>query len=280
MKKNKKVGFCFTGEGARGSIQAGIAYSLYKKKIKPDLTIGISSGSICSASYAYLGAEGLADLWSNISGVFDVFGVNYFFWNKTGLMNQIPMKKIVEKAMENEPVCESVVSKMNIKTGEMQYVSNMQVSKEDFKNSVLGSVAITGLVQDVDGWVDAGSRQLAPVKQCIDMGCNEIYLIMGRPLALNYWEGPKGFLKPAQMAFRALDISLYEIMTRDINEAIKNENDPYYKNVNIHLVEPKDLAFDSIRFDKCKYGVEYGKKEYNKYDKKGIKKLFTARGLI
>lgn len=278
--KKKKIGFCFTGEGARGSIQSGIAYSLHKRKINPHLTIGVSSGSICSASYAYLGAEGLINLWSNIKNTFDVFGINYFFWNKTGILNQNPMKKILKKALENNPVCESVVTKMNINSGEMQYVSNMQVSKEDFEKSVLSSVAITSLVEDVDGWVDAGSRQLAPLKQCIDLGCNEIYLIMGRPLSLNYWDGPIGFFKPVQMAFRALDISLYEIMIRDINESIKNENDPYYKNVKIHLVEPNSLAFESVYFNKCKYGVEYGKKEYKIYDKKGIKNLFIKRNFL
>jgi hypothetical protein len=136
------------------------------------------------------------------------------------------------------------------------------------------------LVQDVDGWVDAGSRQLAPLKQCIEVGCNEIYVIMGRPLTLNYWEGPKGFLKPAEMAFRALDISLYEIMTRDIIQYIKDEADPLYRGVKINLIEPKDLAFDSIRFDKCKFGVDYGKTEYNKHDKKGMKTLFKKRNLI
>jgi predicted patatin/cPLA2 family phospholipase len=219
-------------------------------------------------------------MWSNISNVFDVFGINYMFWNKTGVMNQKPMKKIVENAVKNDPICESVVSKMNIHTGEMQYVSNMRVSKEEFVESVLGSVAITGLVQDVDGWVDAGSRQLAPLKQCIDYGCNEIYLIMGRPLALSYWDKPKSYLKPAEMAFRALDISLYEIMIRDINESIKSENDPYYKGINVYLIEPKELLFDSVYFNKCKSGVEYGKTEYNKYNKKAIKGLFKKRNVI
>lgn len=280
MKKKKKVGFCFTGEGARGSIQSGIVYSLNKKKIKPDLTIGVSSGSICASSYAYLGADGLVDLWSGIKNIFDVFGVNYFFWNKTGILNQKPMKKILRNALENNPICESIVSKMNINTGEMQYVSNKQVTKEEFEKSVLSSVAITALVEDVEGWVDAGSRQLAPLKQCIEMGCNEIYVIMGRPLSLSYWEGPVGLFKPVQMAFRALDISLYEIMIRDIKESIKNENDTYYKNVKIHLVEPKDLAFESVCFNKCSYGVEYGKTEYLIHDKKGIKNLFVKRNLI
>lgn len=274
MKKMNKTAFCFTGEGARGSIQAGIAYSLSKKGIKPDLTIGVSSGSICAASYAYLGPEGLVDLWGGIKNMFSVFSLNYFFLNKSGIFNQKPMEKIVKKAVENKPICESIVSKMNIETGEMKYVSNMMVDKNYFIESVLSSVAITGLVEDRGGWVDAGSRQLTPLKQCISYGCNKIYVIMGRPLALHSWKKPKGFFQQAKMSFRALDITLHETMTRDIEECLKEEDHPEYKGVDIFLVEPKELLFDSIFFSKCKQGVEYGKTEYIKHSKKGLKKLF------
>jgi predicted acylesterase/phospholipase RssA len=266
-----KVGFCFTGEGARGSVQAGIAHDLSKKGINADFTIGISSGSICAASYAYLGPEGLANMWKNISNIFDVFQPNINFLFSTGIFNQRPMEKIVKKSLENEPLCESVVCRMNIETGELQYVSNKHCTKEEFKEAILGSVAITGLVQDRNGWVDAGSRQLAPLEQCIEAGCDEIYVIMGRPAFLEPWEKPKGFLKALNMAFRALDISLYEIMIRDIFSCIREENDPKFKNVNIHLVEPNNLAFDSVYFNLCKVGVEYGRNNYYIHDKKGIR---------
>jgi len=82
------------------------------------------------------------------------------------------------------------------------------------------------------------------------------------------------------MAFRSLYISLYELMTRDINESIKNEDDPYYKGINIYLIEPKELLFDSVYFNKCKSGVEYGKTEYNKHSKRAIKSLFKKRNII
>lgn len=268
-----KIGFCFTGEGARGSVQAGIAYGLYKQGIKADLTIGISSGSICSASYAYLGPEGLADMWSNIKNMFSVFGINYNLFNKTGLLNQKPMEKIVRKAMKNDPICESTVVRMSIEDGYMDYVSNKKVSPEEFGNAVLGSVAITGLVQDKDGWVDAGSRQLTPLKQCIEAGCTDIYVIMGRTLNLPPWEKPKGLLKIPKMAFRALDITLYEIMIRDINNCLKIKTDPGYKGINVYIAEPKEIIFETIEFNKCKLGVEYGKTEFNIHDKKALKKM-------
>lgn len=272
----KKTGFCFTGEGARGSVQAGIALGLYKQGVKADYTIGISSGSICAASYSYLGPQGLADMWANIKNIFSVFGFNYGFLYKTGLLNQKPMEKIVANALKNQPICESTVCRMHIETGEMQYVTNTYSSLEEFKEAILGSVAITALVEDRNGWVDAGSRQLAPLEQAIEAGCNEIYVIMGRPSHIEPWSIPKrGMLLPLRMGFRALDISLFEIMYRDVFSCIRDENDPKFKNVNIHLVEPTELFFETIEFNKCKYGVSQGEKNYFIRDKKGIRSLLS-----
>lgn len=270
-----KIGFCFTGEGARGSVQAGIALALHERNINADFTIGISSGSICSASYAHLGPQGLADMWSGIRNIFDVFGINYNFFIKTGMLNQKPMQKIVQKAVQNDPICESVVVRMNIEDGRMDYVSNKNVSKEEFAEAILGSVAITALVEDRNGWVDAGSRQLAPLEQCIEAGCDDIYVIMGRRFDIEDWSIPKGFMTAIKMAYRALDISLNEIMMRDINRCLKNEGEFGYKGIQIHLVQPSETPFQTVEFNKCKYGVEYGIKNYEINDKRGIRGLLN-----
>jgi predicted acylesterase/phospholipase RssA len=266
-----KIGFCFTGEGARGSVQAGIALGLHDQGIDADFTIGISSGSICSASYSYLGPQGLADMWSNISNIFDVFGINYNFMWKTGVLNQKPMERIVYSAVKNSPICESVVIRMNIEDGRMDYVSNKSVTSGEFAEAVLGSVAITALVEDRNGWVDAGSRQLAPLEQCIEAGCDEIYVIMGRRFDIDEWKIPTGFMRAVKMAYRALDISLNEIMMRDINRCLKKEGEFGYKGITIHLVQPNETPFETIEFNKCKQGVEYGKSNHGILDRKGLR---------
>lgn len=271
-----RIGFCFTGEGARGSVQAGIALGLYEMGIKADLTIGISSGSVCSASYAHLGPRGLADMWSDIGGIFDVFGVNWAFPFRRGLMNQRPMERIVRRAVKKDPICESVVVRMNIKDGRMDYVSNKQVSPEEFGEAVLGAVAITALVEDRDGWVDAGSRQLAPLEQCIEAGCDKIYVIMGRRFDIEGWALPKGFMPAIKMAYRALDISLNEIMMRDITRCLKSEGEPGYRGVEIHLVEPNETIFETVNFSRCRDGVEYGKSNFSISDRRG---MMAALGL-
>lgn len=265
-----KVGFCFTGEGARGSVQAGMALGLHRMGIDADFTIGISSGSICAASYAYLGPSGLAEMWSEIGGIFDVFGVNWLFPWRRGLLNQRPMERIVGRAMRNDPICESVVVRMNIEDGRMDYVSNKAASPEEFGEAVLGAVAITALVEDRGGWVDAGSRQLAPLEQCIQAGCDKIYVIMGRRFNIDEWGLPRGFMPAIRMAYRALDISLNEIMMRDINQCLKNEGEPGYKGVEIHLVEPNETPFETVEFGRCKEGVQYGLANFSVADRRGI----------
>lgn len=271
-----KVGFCFTGEGARGSVQAGMALGLQDMGIRADFTIGISSGSVCAASYAHLGPRGLADMWSGIGGIFDVFGINWLFPFKRGLMNQRPMERIVRRAVKRNPICESVVVRMNIKDGRMDYVSNRQVSPEDFGEAVLGAVAITALVEDRNGWVDAGSRQLAPLEQCIEAGCDKIYVIMGRRFEIGEWRLPKGFMPAIKMAYRALDISLNEIMIRDIARCLKNEGDQGYKGIEIHLVEPHETPFETVEFSRCGEGVEYGRSNFSVSDRRG---MMAALGL-
>jgi predicted acylesterase/phospholipase RssA len=266
------IGFCFTGEGARGSIQAGMALALHNQGIDADFVIGISSGSCCSVGYSFGGPEGLSNLWSNINTLFSVFSINWNCAWKRGLLNQKPAEKIMAELVKQTPICEGVVSRLNIVTGEIQYVSNKQVSPEEFAEAALGGFAITALVQDRNGWVDAGSRQMAPLKQCIDAGCDEIYVILGRPLDYTgCWQLPSGFLSALQMGYRALDLSLYELMLRDLSSCLKKNGDPGFKNIPIHVMSSKTLFCDSIEFRKCKAGVQYGLTEWQITEEKALR---------
>lgn len=267
--------FCYSGEGARGSIQAGITRSLIERGIKPDLTIGVSSGSICASAYSYLGSEGLVDLWNSIDNIFDVFGLNYNFLWKNGFLNSKPLANRIKGIVHNHPICESIVSKLNIETGEVRYISNKKSSQQNFIDSVVASIAITTLVEDKNGWVDAGSRVLTPIDQAIKAGATEIYIITGRPMELAYWPKPKGFLSLFKLGLRALDISLYELMIRDINNWITNPQKIKDHNVDITLIQPKEFIFESTQFSQCRIGTKYGYDEYVSYNPTQIQALFT-----
>lgn len=272
-----KIGFCFSGEGARGAIQAGIALALAEQGIKADFTAGISSGSVCAAAYSHLGPKGLAELWSGIQNIFSVFGPNWWLPGKSGLLNQKPMAKLVYAAVTHAPICESMVVRMGIESGEIEYISNYKTSREQFAEAVLGSVAITALVQDRNGYVDAGSRQMAPISLCVDEGCTDIYVILGRPLRMQYWRKPTGFLQIPAMGFRALDISLYELVLRDVHAWVGgndiNENAP---KINITVLQPKEQLYQATEFQHCARGVRYGQEHYVKYTHEKLRAHFTV----
>jgi len=278
-----KIGFCFSGEGARGAIQAGIALDLFHKGIKPDFVCGVSSGSVCAASYAYLGAEGLAQMWRNVRWLGSVFGINWdFLWN-TGFLNQKPGRKIVENAIKNEPVCEAMVARLNIETGEMQYVSNKEVTPEEFAQATMDAFCITAMCSTDNGWVDAGSRQMAPLKQCIDAGCDEIYVILGRPFHIEDWgwKRTKGLFSIVKMAFRALDVSLQELLERDLIKCVSRNiqiedavgpysGDEHRKEIKIHLLETNEFYYSAVEFRKCRDGVDYGQFGYNQVEGRNL----------
>lgn len=275
-----KICFCYSGEGARGSIQAGITKHLISSGIIPDITIGVSSGSVCASSYSYLGADGLVELWNSIDSILDIFDFNYNFLWKSGLLNSKPLLKKVTSIVHDKPICESIVSKLNIETGEVKYVSNYLYDKQEFIDSVVASIAITTLIEDKDGWVDAGSRVLTPIDHAVSLGCSDIYIITGRPMQLSYWKKPKGWLSLFKFGLRALDISLYELMLRDINNWINNTDKIKQHNININLLQPKDFVFESTEFSKCKYGVQYGMENYTSYNPVQMQALFNQFGTM
>ena len=266
-----KIGFCFTGEGARGAIQAGIALGLHNQGIDADYTIGISSGACCAGCYAYAGPEALADMWRNVKNIFSIFGINWHcLWGR-GLLNQKPAEKIVKNIIKNQPRCESTVGRMNITTGELQFVSNKTTTAQEFGEAVLGAFAISALVEDRNGWVDAGSRHLAPLQRCMDAGCDEIYLIMGRTMELTSFPLPTGLFALTKVSYRALDISLFELMMRDIQSHLHKDN-----RIPIHIVHPKEELYKSSDFRRCREGVEYGLTEYAILEERSLAKTKTS----
>jgi len=274
-----KIGFCFSGEGARGAIQAGIALALAEQGIRADFTAGISSGSVCAAAYSHLGPYGLAELWASIKNIFSVFSPNWNLLGKSGLLNQKPMAKLVYEAVTRDPICESMVVRMGIESGELEYVSNYKTSREQFAEAVLGAVAITALVEDRHGYVDAGSRQLAPISLCLDEGCTDIYVILGRPLRMQYWRKPRGLLQIPAMGFRALDISLFELVLRDIHEWVGvggNDINERAPKVNITVLQPQEQIYQATEFRHCGRGVAYGQKYYSQYTREKLLAHFTS----
>ena len=262
-----KIGFCFSGEGARGAVQAGIALSLSQKGINPDVTLGSSSGAICSAGYAYLNPTGLVNLWTGINSIWNVFGFNWnFLWN-TGILNQNPSEKYVANILNNTPICESIVSHLNIATGNVEYVSNKYIDTADFVEAVLSAFAIPGLVTARNGYVDGAFMVETPLQQAIDIGCTEIHVILGCPMAPSPSPLPSGFFSFAMMFYRAFDLTLTELLIMDVCNYIKSGN-----SIPIHVYQPKTCLYSLLDFSQCAAGVTYGMENYTEFQEIGFDK--------
>ena len=262
-----KIAFCFSGEGARGAVQAGIALSLAQKGIKPDLTIGSSSGAICAAGYSYLNPTGLANLWSSIDSLWKVFGFNWnFLWN-TGLLNQKPAEKYIVTALENEPSCEVIIPRLNVYTGVIEYISNKYIPKEEFGEAVLCAFAIPGLVSPRNDYVDAAFMVETPLQQAIDLGCTEIHVILGSPLGPTPFTMPTGLLKFAYVFAQAFELTLEQLIMLDVLNYIKSGN-----SIPIHVYQPKSYIYSALDFAQCPKGVSYGMENYTEFQELGFDK--------
>ena len=257
-----KIAFCYSGEGARGSIQAGITLALYKKGIEPDLVVGTSSGGICATGLAYQGPKMLAALWQNIKGIRDIFQFNWSFLWKSGIYNEAPLEEIIFEATNCEPRHEVVILKVHLETGELRYVSNYEVTPEEFRESLLASVAIPVLIEDRDGWSDAATRESAPLKKAIEMGCDEIHVITGKPCRLREWEPSQNFFGFLHNGLRAIEITLREILIKDLAKCIQRNSQPGYRKIDLHVYEPEDHLFGLLDFNRCAEGVAYGQRNY------------------
>lgn len=257
-----KIGFVFSGEGARGAITAAESLALYKQGIKADFTIGISSGNANSFGYSYVGPEKLCAMWKNVHKMLDLFNINWQTLWDTGFLKQKPMEKLFREMIKNEPICESVSVSIHLPTGQMRYLNNKEVSAEEFMENTLAGVAIPGFCKDRSQYTDAGVRQMAPLRQCLDAGCTEIYVLLGRPLEFPVWTPPKGLLKAIMWGYRAVDVSLHEILVRDIQSCLRKNGDPGFKNIPIHVLHPNTLLYDCVEFNKCPMGVACGLTEY------------------
>ena len=207
----------------------------------------------------------MADLWSGVNSLWDVFGFNWnFLWN-TGILNQKPAEKYIQAAIRNTPICESVISRLNVCKGVVEYVSNQNIPKEEFAEAVLSAFAIPGLVTARNGYIDGAFMVETPLQQAIDSGCTEIHVILGSPMKPSVWSIPTGLFKFASMFYRAFDLSLTEILILDVFNYIKSGN-----NIPIHVYQPNTCLYSLLDFSQCAQGVQYGLENYAEFIEVGL----------
>ena len=109
-------------------------------------------------------------------------------------------------------------------------------------------------------WCDGGVRETVPLKEAIEQGYEDLYVIMCTPWTKNP-KSVKDIKNWAQAGARALDLLTHEIFVNDVKTCLKCNDCDDKKTINIHLYAPtEDLNIDTLEFDpeKIRRGIETG----------------------
>ena len=240
-----------SGGSVKGAFQAGAIKAVIKKGYYPDHLYGISVGSLNStfinneAGKQRLPSEqldwnrisdNLVSFWSDrITKPSDLVlkhGILKLLFNTltrrfTGLVNTLPLKKMVYREIDPENLRKSPlrqsVGTVNIMNGDIVYADP---SRPDFLEYVIASTAMPLIMpamkirsQQDQPFFDGGLRDVAPLKRAIRDHADSVICILCQPenLALKPINPENLF----QLSERVIDIMVDEIERNDIDLAIK-----------------------------------------------------------
>lgn len=231
------IGLCISGGGAKIGFGVGVLDIMEKKGIKPELAYGISSGSLCTASLCFGGPnfrssiDYLKTMLLNIKKkedvldpqIFKAFVTQIFGIGKSdGLYGMKTMRKKLDELPEENPVMKGVVGYVDLKKGNIKYISSDTVNKEEFLNAVQASCTIPLAMQtqreESEVRVDGGVRDVLPLNQLIEDSPNmdEIHVVSLNPFAPRE-EDIKEKILPVTL--RSIDLLINEVLRSDLKIA-------------------------------------------------------------
>lgn len=258
------IGVCFSGEGARGAIQAAILKQLLTKNhkgMKVDFVTGTSSGAINASMYSRRGIDELIELWRGVNNLSNIFEFNKVsvLW-KSGAFNQNPAKKLIDEVFSKPDFynSECEIPYCNLETGKVEWdVLNT-------KEGLLRAFAMSGIVE-TNIYADAGIALMTPLLRPIERGCDKIIIILGRNLYnASTWKANQGLVnilkKPigeiVRVGMRSIEIMLFTILKRDIEVCIEKNSNPNYKKIDLEVWGPTIETWGTFEFEKAHLGID------------------------
>lgn len=234
------------GGGAKGAWACGVLQRFGDQSF--DMVVGCSSGALNAVGYSHLGINGLLDYWRGIKGRSDVFGIN---WTLTdGIYNTKPLRKMISQVIKKPARLPVHVNRVCLETGDLVYNVNGEVGYED---AIVASCSMPGIVVPVkvDGmtYVDGGVRENCPMRRPIDLGCDDITVVLCSAANTDYWTPQKGVPSFVNNFTRSLDIMCHEMVMGDLAEVYRKNNDPTKQVVRVTLYAPESDPMGTVDFD-------------------------------
>ena len=238
------------GGSVKGAFQAGVIKAVFESGFVPDSIYGVSAGSM-NASFLInnfgkqftdfnitnteKAANDLCNFWIEQIDQPDKLalrrptyelGFGAIRGNYEGLLDTSPLRKLLHENVDVDNLKASPiklkVGAVDIINGDIEYV---EPEREHFLDFVMASSAIPILMPVVNigghrkqAYLDGGLRDVAPIKQAIQDGADEIICI-----ACHTKEVDKGYFKYGNLLSlvdRVMDIAVNECLNADLEYAL------------------------------------------------------------
>jgi NTE family protein len=246
------------GGGGRGAYQVGVSKALLERGIEFDLAFGTSIGGINSTFIAQGNMQRLEDLWGNIRGR-DVFSLpsahqigRLVLGHKLGLLDTRPLEDLLRREVDLQKLKASK-TKIGWCTTDLCSLETRLITIDDIvsTNEIIDVLMATSAIpmafppRHIQGkglWVDGGLVRNTPVETAIQMGADEVYMVLLHPEKINVCP-----VNMFEVLVRCLDIVLEASARKEIETAelynrliaSGSEESRGRKNVKIHVFQPK-----------------------------------------
>ncbi len=255
-----------SGGGAKGSFQVGaLDYLINKKGLNFDLVCGVSVGALNGALIAQGDLEKLKSIWLNIKSRRDIFRKRWGFIPRVGpalgallgkdsLYDNSPLGKLIDEYVDLDKLNRSgrILRVGTVSLYDGRYYS-IPGTHSDLKKLILASATIPiafspiNISRDLMSMVDGGVRNITPLREAIDLGAEEIYVILCSPLELQ--KTKSDYKNSIEIALRTLEILTNEIYNNDIKVCLRNNNRPDKKFIDLKIIRPKKPVGDTLAFN-------------------------------
>lgn len=229
-KERPKRALVLPGGGGRGAYQVGVAKALKENGIEFDYAFGTSIGGLNATLLAQGNIERLEELWCSIR-IKDIFHLpsasligHMVMGHKLGLLDTGPLEELLKREVSLHQLKASSM-KVGLCTTDLCSLQTKLITIDDIMstNELIDVLMATSAIpiafppRHIHGsglWVDGGLVRNTPMETAIQMGADEIYMVLLHPETINIC--PTNMF---QVLVRCLDIVLDASARKEIQSA-------------------------------------------------------------
>jgi len=245
-----------SGGGSKGAYEVGVLKKwMAEDGIDYDLIAGVSVGALNAAVLCHSPKGCPKEAWEHLNRLWlDVntskvrkswwpFGIGSALW-KPSVYNSEPLHKWVRSSLDAGKIRASGrmlrVLAVSWDSGESRTVDE---TEPDIVSWVLASAAVPGMLLPVkvngELWADGGLRSVTPLGEAVRAGATEVDVILCNDPRLPSPFKCAGKAALPDLAFRAVDLLVNEVMRDDLLICDLKNDRPDCRKVTLRVIKPK-----------------------------------------